>query len=288
MRTVSRLDDSRRIHDRNKYGVKRARALFTEGYNCQKNKRSQSLFAHVSLRHHVAPSEAELLVPCLLLPPATPLASATSPIRYPRPLLSPLWLPSVHAAPTPSRRRQRPLSPPHRPLLLLPLLFFYALPRRLFLAFLSRSHRLPATIAAPWKSSLESRVNEFAITIFHVDVTTYSLVGFRALAPALHPHRVRSTACDYRLPLALSTHNPDAAPRHFLGKSITNANNARRSNVGIHLAGDTSIMRDRNGPMTFRGNHKRNKSNVICEPVCTGHLSPPSAESEYLKFVLST
>lgn len=31
----------RRIHDRNKYEVKRARILFTEEYNCQKNKRSQ-------------------------------------------------------------------------------------------------------------------------------------------------------------------------------------------------------------------------------------------------------
>lgn len=31
----------RRIHDRNKYEMKRARILFTEEYNCQKNKRSQ-------------------------------------------------------------------------------------------------------------------------------------------------------------------------------------------------------------------------------------------------------
>ena len=34
------------------------------------------------------------------------------------------------------------------------------------------------SIATWWKSSLDSRVNEFAITIFHVDVTTYSLVDF--------------------------------------------------------------------------------------------------------------
>lgn len=46
-----------------------------------------------------------------------------------------------------------------------------------------RPHRLLVTVVTPWKSSLESWVNEFAITIFHVDVTTYSHVDFGILAP---------------------------------------------------------------------------------------------------------
>lgn len=77
---------SRRIHDRNKYGVKRARALFTKGYNCQKNKRSQCLFAHIFLRHLPIPSEAELSVPCLRIP-RSPLPELPSRANYIRSIL---------------------------------------------------------------------------------------------------------------------------------------------------------------------------------------------------------
>lgn len=87
----------------------------------------------------------------------------------------------------------------------------------------------------PWKSSLESRVNEFAITIFHVDVTTYSLVDFgktRSVLVAYVWPRIRSHP---RLPSRCGT----------LRFSLVNLSRKPImrgcSNVGIHLVGNTLI-----------------------------------------------
>jgi len=88
-----RLDESRCIHDRNKYGVKRARILFTERYNCQKNKRSQSLFAHVFL-HHLHQRGGTLRT--LSSGAFPPLCPVTSPVPFGvlvSPFISSLWLP---------------------------------------------------------------------------------------------------------------------------------------------------------------------------------------------------
>lgn len=66
-----------------------------------------------------------------------------------------------------------------------------SIPRRSFLAFLSHARRFPAIHVTLWKSLFKSWVNEFAITIFHVDVTTYSHVDFGI--PPFHLRRVRIT-----------------------------------------------------------------------------------------------
>lgn len=161
--------------------MKRARALFTEGYNCQKNKRSQSLFAHIFLQHLAAQRGRTLRTLSSsrqLHPPFGPSSSA---------FISSLA--TFCACPTYITRRAS----------CLPLIIVPSISRRSFLAFLSRStyHLSPPShrrVVTPWKSSLESWVNEFAITIFHVDVTTYSHVDFGILAPAPglrprpHPH----------------------------------------------------------------------------------------------------
>lgn len=144
--------------------MKRARILFTERYNCQKNKRSQSLFAHVFL-HHLPPTRRYSSYPVFRgFSSRPPLCPVTSPVPFGvlvSPFIFSLSL-SLSLATSPHLHT-----------------IIASFSRCLFPAFLSPSHRLPTTVATPWKSSLESRVNEFAITIFHVDVTTYSLVDFR-------------------------------------------------------------------------------------------------------------
>lgn len=77
----------RRIHDRNKYEVKRARILFTEEYNCQKNKRSQvCLLAPLS---PILPLLVAFLCNCCLLHLSLPPFFS---ISLPPPFLPPLSL----------------------------------------------------------------------------------------------------------------------------------------------------------------------------------------------------
>lgn len=164
-------------------------------------------------------------MPCLLLPPwlllsLPPFASATSPIRYPRPLLSPLWLPSVHATPTPPRRRQRPPPsslaspfvacshppPPSSSLLCL---------STLSLLFLLRSSSPSVSRVSFSFSSTSShhhrpvekltRVAGQRIRNYDLSRRRDYLLSRRLWNPsrALHPHRVRSTASNCRFPLAL-------------------------------------------------------------------------------------
>lgn len=199
--------------DRNKYGVKRARILFTERYNCQKNKRSQSLFAHVFLHHLHQRGDGTLrTLSSGAFPPSHPSSPpllcipVTSPIRcvlvsfY---LLSLATRSPMHASPTPSN---------HPVVLSLSALLGFFL--------LLIDSQPPSQL--PWKSSLESRVNEFAITIFHVDVTTYSLVDFGKTRCVLvayvrppHPPQSPSSLIAMRY------------LKIFSSKSITKADNAR-------------------------------------------------------------
>jgi len=163
--------------------MKRARALFTEGYNCQKNKRLQSLFAHIFLHQLPAPSKAELSVPCLLISPplqSYPLAPATFPIRsvlrfY---LLFGYLLCMPH------------LPPHHRAVIVVS-----SISRRSFLAFLSlsRSRRLPAIVVTPWKThssrgSTNSQLRSFTST--WLAILTLTLESW----PRLRPRRVRTIA----------------------------------------------------------------------------------------------
>lgn len=106
-----RLDDTRRIHGRNKYGVKRARIPFTGRYNCQKNKRSQSLFAHVFLHRQRETVYSSYPVFRFYLPTSIPpRISQLHPPFGCRLLLSPLSFIYLSRAPThidtrtPSRR----------------------------------------------------------------------------------------------------------------------------------------------------------------------------------------
>lgn len=156
-------------------------------------------------------------------PPPPPLPGLPSRANYmphsvhPRPLLSPLWLPLwvLHLHTTTAS----PTSPSSL-VVHFSRFFPHAIPRR-----------FPATAVTPWKSLHKSWVNEFAITIFHVDVTTYSHVDFGILAPVPSPSlRTYDRICGPHLFLVF-------APRcrNFLSKFITKANKARRSNVDIFL-----------------------------------------------------
>lgn len=132
--------------------MKGARALFTEEYNCQKNKRSPGLFVRAAPRpdRNLIPRCVFSVQPVARLAPAPPSSFFLLPAHF-RSVSSALCA----SAPEPSAgdaaaERRGALQPP------------FAVP----------------SIATPWRSSLDSRVNEFAITIFHVDVATYSLVDF--------------------------------------------------------------------------------------------------------------
>lgn len=189
------------FNDRNKYGVKRARILFTERYNCQKNKRSQSLFAHVFL-HHLHQrgdgySSYSVSRGFSSLPPPSPSPLHPSYIPHsvcPRLLLSPLslWLPA--------------LSFITYTLLTIPSYSRCLLPSVSFPFSSTPNHRRNPR----GKAHSSPRVNEFAITIFHVDVTTYSLVDFGKTRCVLV--RVRSAPASA---VTLVPHR-DAAPQDFL------------------------------------------------------------------------
>lgn len=103
-----RSDVSRRIHDRNKYGVKRAWVLFTEEYNCQKNKRLQSLFARASPSRTTSP-----LLHAASLPVAFSLCNCLPLFIFP-PSPVVLWCPTLSLP-----RRWLPSNPPPPPYLLL-------------------------------------------------------------------------------------------------------------------------------------------------------------------------
>lgn len=138
------------------------------------------------------------------------------------------------------------------------------------------SHILPSRLAVE-KSSLESRVNEFAITIFHVDVTT-SLVDFDAsLRPRRVPttHRVRSF-----LRVSRSSFWSTGVPWDFLSKSITKDDNPRCSNADIYLAENISIHRE----------EKRRISRSCKRPANSQatrkkKLNPHSIPPQYLTFI---
>ena len=171
---------------------------------------AKSICPHLSVVLFRAQRSRTLRTLCLvILLPSEPhlpeLSSRYYPLVYPRPLLSTLWLPPVYVPPIHH----------HHILIVIP-----SISRRSFLAFLFP--RLFAIVVTSWKSSFESWVNEFAITIFHVD--------FGILVPAL------SSLCMYDHILVLQR---DAASWNFLRKFITKPDNAEHSNVNIRLTKDT-------------------------------------------------
>lgn len=205
--------------------MKRARALFTEGYNCQKNKRSQDLFAHIFLHRLPAfrqnSSYPVFWSPATLLPELPSRASYIPHSIHPRFLLSLLWLPPVHASPTHH----------YRAVIVVPSIL-----RRSFLAFLSRfqpSSWLHGKATHSSRGSTNSQLRSFTSTWLPTLMST-----LKSLPPPSPFRRLLVVYVRSHLRPHLVLHR-DAVS--FLSKFITKTDNARRSNVGIRLIEDTPM-----------------------------------------------